>query len=306
MIVMCLWVAFWGMEPTSGLKRADGMRAGNSVLASLFRHEAHYQVRLMLVLAIAFSIVDYWYYFKYYINVNMNTPDVFFFNWMPISLYLLSLYFVWSRYNNIASIIGPIATKARDKGVMMRYLVISGDRMLLTINEFDRWDTPAVTHMDRLDADNEAKVQDSFEQMSGNDDFQLKYLFDTGLSDMLPDVKHYAAFVNDEKFQGHDNLGSWFTLDQIDRFIKAARLSAELTDEIYRIFTITMAWKTYDSEGCRLYPIKNYRPTFRLRDLKDWEVDYNDLNWLAIADNNQDRPFFKTRRLWRKITGLKA
>ena len=67
-----------------------------------------------------------------------------------------------------------------------------------------------------------------------------------------------------------------------------------------------MAWKTYDRQGRRLYPIKHYRPTFRLRDLKDWDVDYSDLSWMSIAENNQDRPFFHTRRLWRKITGLKA
>lgn len=67
-----------------------------------------------------------------------------------------------------------------------------------------------------------------------------------------------------------------------------------------------MAWKTYDREGKRLYPIKHYRPTFRLRDLKDWDVDYSDTSWFAVAENNQDRPFFRTRKFWRKITGSKA
>ncbi len=118
-------------------------------------------------------------------------------------------------------------------------------------------------------------------------------------------MKHYAAFVKAEDYPAVKDHGTWFTLDQLDRMIKTARLSAELTDEIYRIFTITMAWKTYDTEGRRLYPIKHYRPTFRLRDLKSWTVDYNDVSWFAIANNNQDRPFFRTRRFWHKITGSK-
>ena len=307
MIVMSLWVMASGYSRSnSGFRDNEGARV-NGVIASLFSREAHYQVHLMLTIAIGLSLVEYWYYFTYYINVSMNTPDVFFFNWMPICFYLCSLYFVWNRYRNIAAIIGPIASTARNQGVMLRYLVISGDRMLLAMNEYDRWDTPAITHLPTLDAANEGKVRKAFENISGNNDFQLKYLYDTGLSDMMADVRHYAVFLPEEAYKGKEGeMESWFSLDQIDRFIKTARLSAELTDEIYRIFTITMAWKTYDAEGRRLYPIKHYRPTFRLRDLKDWTVDYNDISWLSVADNNQDRPFFHARRLWRKITGYKA
>ena len=307
MIVMSLWVMASGYSRNnSGFRDREGARV-NGVVASLFGREAHYQVHLMLTIAIGLSTVDYWYYFTYYINVSMNTPDVFFFNWMPIAFYFCSLYFVWNRYRNLAVLIGPIATSARDKGVMIRFLVISDDRMLLSMNEFDRWDTPAVTHLPALDAASEAKVRNAFENISGNSDFQLKYLYDTGLGEMMADVRHYAVFIADEAYKGREgSLESWFTLDQIDRFIKTARLSADLTDEIYRIFTITMAWKTYDAQGRRLYPIKHYRPTFRLRDLKDWTVDYNDISWLAVADNNQDRPFFHARKLWRKITGYKA
>jgi hypothetical protein len=64
-----------------------------------------------------------------------------------------------------------------------------------------------------------------------------------------------------------------------------------------------MAWKTYDRQGRKLYPIKHYRPTFRLRDLKRWTVDYDDLFWLTVATNNQDRPFFRVRKIWQRITG---
>jgi hypothetical protein len=73
-----------------------------------------------------------------------------------------------------------------------------------------------------------------------------------------------------------------------------------LASEIKRIYTITMAWKTYTRDGKRLYSIKNYVPTFRLKDLKNWDVDYNDITWINIADNNEDKRFFVLKKLWRK------
>jgi len=308
MIVMALWVMAHGylQERNGSLLTGDKIRRGNGVIPSLFSRESRYQVQLMLYIAIIFSGVEWWYYFQYYFNINMNTPDVFFFNLMPIAFYCLSLFFIWSRYQNIASIIGPIAADARGKGPIVRYLVLSGDRMLLAINEYDRWDTPAVTHLESLQPSGEQAANDTFARISGCEEFTMKYLYETGIDNMTPNVRHYAVFLDKEEYPAKSAIDSWFTLDQIDRFIKTVKLSAELTDEIYRIFTITMAWKTYDRQGYRLYPIKHYRPTFRLRDLKHWDVDYGDLSWMSVAEINQDRPFFRTRRLWRKITGSKV
>lgn len=307
MIIMCLWVMAGGYGRKTFVSPTDTtseVGASGGVIDSLYEREGTYQVQLMLCIACGLSAVEWWYYFYYYINVNFNTPDVFFFNWMPISLYVFSLFFVWSRYSNIAAIIGPIASAARDKGVMVRYLVLSGDYMLLSLNEYDRWDTPAVTHVPAIDASSETALRKAFAAISDTEDFTLRHLYDTGL-DQHPDVLHYSAFLPQEKFGNDSHVGSWFTIDQIDRLIKTAQLSADLTDEIYRIFTITMAWKTYDREGRRLYPIKHYRPTFRLRDLKDWDVDYSDTAWFNVARVNQDSPFYRTRRLWRKITGVR-
>ena len=82
------------------------------------------------------------------------------------------------------------------------------------------------------------------------------------------------------------------------------RLSPMLANELVRIHTITMAWKTYDRRGHRLYPIKNYKPIFRLRDFKEWDVDFNDPVWLQISVENEDRPFFRVRRVWRKFLDI--
>ena len=70
--------------------------------------------------------------------------------------------------------------------------------------------------------------------------------------------------------------------------------------EFIRLYTIAMAWKTYTADGKRRYLIRNYVPTFRIRDIKNWDVDYNDIRWLDVARNNQDVPMYGLRRFWRR------
>ena len=76
--------------------------------------------------------------------------------------------------------------------------------------------------------------------------------------------------------------------------------------EIQRIYRIAMAWKTYDRNGRRLYKIKHYRPTFHLRDLKNWEVDYNDHQWLKVARHNEDEFWYPLRRLFMRLPKVKG
>lgn len=287
--------------------RSTESQPENGVVRTLFRREARHQVNLMLVLSTAFSVIGFWYYFVYYINVNMNTPDVFFFNWMPIGLYFFSLYFMWTRYQGVANVIGPMATVTRSKGNQLRFLVIHDDQIFLSRNQFGRWDTPAITYSGSFETLSDASLRRTFESVTGyRGGFEIKYLYDSGYPGLTTVVQNYAVFVESDKYPAATDMGEWLTLDKVDRLMRTAQMSAEMTDEMHRIYTITMAWKTYDTNGKRLYPIKNYRPTFRICDLRKWTVDYNDLSWLAIADNNQDRAFFNTRRLWRKLTGNKV
>ena len=131
-------------------------------------------------------------------------------------------------------------------------------------------------------------------------DFTVRYLYDdTGYLNGA-NVLHYAIFLKDDATPDLRLSGKWETIDELDRQLKAGMLAPQMLSELNRIYNVTMAWKTYDRDGRRLYPIKHYHPTFRLRDFKNWDVDYGDLHWLDIATNNEDRPFFKLRRFWRK------
>ena len=74
--------------------------------------------------------------------------------------------------------------------------------------------------------------------------------------------------------------------------MKTGLLAPVLCDEIFRVYTVAMAWKTYHRDGRRRYAIRNYRPSFRLEDIHKWDVDYEDPQWLRVSKINQDSPFW--------------
>ena len=305
-VLICLWIMSRGYEQNKGesYRAHAGIIPGNGAVATLFSMETRFQVRTMLYISLALNVVEWWYYFVYYFNTDMNRPDVFFFNWMPIIILILSIFFMSNRYRNLAAIIGPIVIGAHESGTAVRFILISGDRILLAPDSFGRWDTPAFTSIGPLDAQNEKAIREAFEKISGSSDFTLRHLYDTAIGGDV-EIKHYAVFLPDDFNFENWPEAKWMTIDEIDRLIKSAGMAAEFTDEIYRIFTITITWKTYDNDGRRIYPIKNYRPTFRIRDMHKWDVDYSDLHWLDIAKYNQDKPFYNIVRLWRRLTGFR-
>lgn len=277
---------------------------GDSFVATLYDRETRYQLTTMLMLTAVLVAVEWWYYFTYYINVNLNTPDKFFFNYMPMALYVLSLFFIYARYFNLYAIYGTVGELegVGQAASMVRILVISGDEMLLGERPDGRWDTPVTIPVARDSVFDSAQARDAFEARRGVNDFSVRYVYTS--NGLGPGTRfiHYAVFIPADSRPELSEREKWMTLDEISRLMRTARLSVDLMGELSRIHTITMAWKTYDREGRRLYPIKHYVPTFRLRDFKDWNVDYNDMSWYQVAANNEDRPFFRVRRLWHRLT----
>lgn len=278
-----------------------GYYSASDTVAFLYYRETRYQLRMLLLLSLLLSAVDWYYYFRFYINVNFNSPDRFFYIFMPVAIYIVSLVYMAIRYMPMAEEFTARRGKASARPAMslVRYLVFSGDAVYLETGSDGRIDTPAQMMMPRLEDLSSDDAGKLFVDISGTGDFELKYLYtDTGFATEA-NVFHFAAFVP-EDIREMPFGGVWLTIDELDRQLKARNLAPMLLGEINRIYRVTMAWKTYDRDGRRLYPIKNYQPTFRLRDLKGCTVDYNDLSWFDIAANNEDRPFYKLRRFWQK------
>ena len=146
-----------------------------------------------------------------------------------------------------------------------------------------------------------------FVSMSGITDAEVKFLYKNINFNSECNLFHYAFFVNDKSIVDNSRLeGDWYTLSQIESLIKEHKMSLIFISELERIYKIALTWKTYDIKGIRLYDMKHYRPTFRLRDMKNWDVDYNDSRWLYVSKINSDSRFYLLQNLWNKyVCGIR-
>lgn len=306
--VLCAMSSFlgFGTRYCRDCQRRNGYYAGDSIIATLYFRESRYQVTMLLIVALVLGGVEYWYYFARYINANLNAPDRFFFNYMPVAIYLLSLLFMGGRYTSMRALYTALedAAPAKRNSTSVRFLVFCGDELLLKENKDGQWDTPFDIVIGRTTSVGDHRARILLEEAAGLKDFQLRYCFTNEGYVSGANIIHYAAFVSEDNKALFGTDMMWFNPYMLDRGLAENMLGTLLANELFRIHTITMAWKTYDRNGRRLYPIRNYRPTFRLRDLRDWSVDYDDETWFDVANNNEDRNFYRLRGLWERLTNV--
>jgi len=286
-------------------------RAGYSIKDTLernvFHHEVKSQIRISFWIAIIMMVVTWTYYFVFYINVNINTPDAFYFFSLPGFIYLFSLLYFYMKFGSLDFDMQML------KGVddakfhtLEHFMIVRGDKLLLRELEVDGipiglCDTPAVFKRAYSQALSDSQATADFKSLSGLDGFTLRQLFVTTTDKQ--NCYHYAVFV-DSGTELPGLGGKWCTLLDVDLLLKAGKITRPLAYELHRVYTMTMAWKTYDREGKRLYAIRNYRPTFKLVDFKNWDIDYSDVHWLSVAQNNEDKKFYRLRKFWRHyVTG---
>lgn len=286
-------------------------RAGYSIKDTLernvFHHEVRFQMRLSFWIAVVMMAVTWTYYFVLYINVNINTPDAFYFFALPGMIYLFSLVYFYMKFGSLDFEIQMLTGVDDSKfHTLEHFMIVRGDKLLLRQLEVDHtpiglWDSPAIHKRAFTQELTDSQAAEDFKRLSGIDGFSLRQLFITTTDKQ--NCYHYAVFVDDDADIPALG-GKWCTLLDVDLLLKAGQITRPLAYELHRVYTMTMAWKTYDREGRRLYEIRNYRPTFKLIDFKDWDIDYSDVHWLSVAQNNEDKRFYRLRRFWRHyVTG---
>lgn len=288
-------------------QRRHGFYAGDSVVATLYYRDSKYQAMVLLVLALTLGAIEYWYYFSRYINASLNSPDLFFFNYMPLGVYVLSLFFMWQRYKSMQAIYSAIEERQPGaKGsTVLRYLIFCDDDLLLKQDKNGICDTPAIAVTGRTHTVRPKEAADILDNIEGITDAHIKYLYSNEGFARGSNMIHFSAFIPESRKESLLKPDyQWFTPYMLDVSLAAGVIQHHLANELYRIHTMTMAWKTYDRNGHRLYAIKHYRPTFRFRDMKDWDIDYNDSTWFDIAANNEDGHFFRTKQFLSKITDI--
>lgn len=287
----------------------------NGFIGTLYQREWRYQSRLLMVLSLLLSVIDWAYYLYHYINVNLNRADYFFFIWLPLTLYVISMIYLGWRYYSLW-----VYYCHNDEGHLVenpssstvRFLVIGGDKVLLDIRQTDklfdngavikRFDTPAtitLPYQERYDA---GRASQLFKQISGIKDVEIRPMYDSPDNVTYRNIFHFFAFLdNPDELTDSKLEGEWFSLGELRQLLAQHLTGIELNAELSRIYRIAMAWKTYDRDGKRLYKFKHYRPTFRLKDIRGWDVDYNDGHWLSVGRLNEDSHLFRLRRLLKRI-----
>ncbi len=284
----------------------NGVPAERGFLGNIFTQEGPYMTRLLLGIFLLLTFVEWGYYYLYYININLNAPDKFFFIWMPIMFYVFSVVYLglryigfWIYYNKHVA-----ENDSHQEGYsILRYLIVCDDYIYLSPDDNGLLDTACkmkISYRKRLmDYDK----MSYFNKLSGLKDIEVRQLYTNPKYNADCNIYHFICYIDDKSCLDNSTLakGDWYNIMQINRLIGENKVNKSFAAEINRIYTIAMAWKSYDSNGNRLYNIKNYRPTFRIKDIKDWDLDYNDVKWLYISLNNEDRPFFRLKRFWRKF-----
>ncbi|MDE6268664.1 MAG: hypothetical protein K2M04_06245 [Muribaculaceae bacterium] len=284
-------------------------------LGKIYSTESRYQLQLICLLSTAIAGVDWWYYYKYYINVNLNSPDFFFFSIMPAAVYILAIVYLGIRYYNMWSYYCNNEVLESEAGAFvtrLRYLIFSGDTVYISnpdndllidqLLEKSGMDTPARTVIKYTDRYSLEDAEEKFEKIAGVKPDKIRFAYMNRDYATMSNIFHYLTFFDSPETIDNSKIGGgeWLTLGKIHEYGREGRISEIFNSEMRRIYTIAITWKTYTPTGKRLYEIKNYKPTFRIRDIRNWDVDYNDFKWLAVANVNQDKPFYRLRRLWQR------
>lgn len=307
-VIMCLVWLYGGFADNfcRNCQRRNGYYAGDSIVATLYYRETRYQITILMILSLVVGAVEYWYYFARYINSDLSNPDRFFFNYIPLAMYLLSLFFIGGRYTSMRVLYQAIEKQhdGHRNRTVVRFLIFCGDEMLLMMEDEGQWDTPVEMTVSRISSMGSLQAGLLFSEKTGKKVPPMRYCFTNKGFATGSNMIHYAVFVSPEEKDEYTGSGVWFNTYMLDSALAGNMLAPTLANELYRIHTMTMAWKTYDRNGRRLYPIRHYRPTFRLRDLPQWNVDYDDQTWFDVAHNNEDHRFFRLRSVWNRLTDV--
>lgn len=315
--MVTLWFMMRRREPMicANCKRRFGNIIEHGFIGDLYRREWLYQTRLLFTLCLLVTVISWGYCLTRFVNVNLNRADYFYFIWMPLAIYVLSLLYLGMRYytlwvyycqNDEANEVNAPAETT------LRFLILHHDQLLLSTVKTDqklpsgaravKFDTPAVMKIAYHDQLSLPEAERQFAELSGIDNAKLRLIYESPDAVTYHNIFHYFVFVDSSEVIADSKLqGEWFSRSELRQLIIQGLMARDLNVELNRIYTVAMAWKTYDTQGRRLYPIRNYRPTFRLHELRDWDVDYNDEVWLRVSRRNQDKVLYPMYRMADKL-----
>lgn len=318
---VCLWMLKRGSSFPFCVdcKLRFGYPVERGFLGMLYSQEGTTQIRILRNGFLLLTISSWPYYLVKYVNESLNAADRYFFFGIPAALWVIAALYMSLRYLGIYRYYDQdIEGSHQRKGASTRarFLIIHDNKLLIRVPDAD-----AIIDLSRTKADTPAEVtlpyrrdlplfeaERYLEGILPIRDAQVRFLYSNTEWNADCNLFHYIVRISDEtaaKLNEAVDGALWVTLHQYNDLLRAGQIDSMLASEIHRIYMSAMAFKTYDTNGRRLYPIKHYRPTFRLSDVIDYKVDFNDRHWLYVARCNEDEPLYRLRSFWRRhVNGL--
>ncbi len=293
--------------------------SGRSTIGSIFSHEAHFQLRNLMIMFGVLSVLIWTYYLVFYVNININSRDWYIFTWLTIIVFILDEVYFIARYYNLYldlkesnEIITPEELNDMTAKTYLRYYVICGNYIYVDTHALDPSapykeiiDTPFFTKrsVNGISLD---EVKRIISRMTGYPDGELRFFYGRKTDDKSKhSILRYFYFLDGEpKDYNEMNVdGEWMDYEKIKYLYssnpgKLAKLS--VTDTT-RLATIILTEKIFDENGFRKSKIKMYNPTFNLIDVRKSQLDFQDDKWLQISVFNSDTPMFRLKRWWRSL-----
>ena len=215
------------------------MRYGNVIehgfVGDLYRKEWRYQTKLLFVLSLVLSVVDWAYYMLMYVNTNLNRADLFFFIWMPLVMYVLSLVYLGARYHSLWVYFCQKDEEhfvEQPGSTTLRFLVICNDRLLLNFYptqvvyangaRVKRFDTPVIARTAYHERENLPEAVSIFKNITGIPDAEIKFAYSSPDNITYRNIFHYFAFLDDDAELIDSSLeGEWLTWGNVQQLARA-------------------------------------------------------------------------------------
>lgn len=290
-------------------------------LGNILNHESYFQMRNLMWLFGSLSVVMWTYYEVLYINIDINDRDWYVFMWLEIIAFLLDeIYFIFRYYNLYLDlkendeIITPEELSDMTAKTYVRYYVICGNYMYMTVNSMNPEtpyrkviDTPFFTKriVNGITFDEDRQL---IVNMTGVKTGELKFFYGRKLKDLdRHSLLRYFYFF-DGDIKDYPDLrvdGEWMNFDEIKKIYShnPGKMSQITVADITRLATIMLTEKTFDEHGFRKSRLRQYKPTFNLREVRDSDLDFQDDKWIKISMFNSDTRLYRLKKWWRRHAG---
>ena len=168
-------------------------RAGRSDVSLVQRmvwQETRYQTRLLFLISLGMSVAEWIYTYFVFTSVSINKPDMFFFVWMPVIVYALSLVYLGFRCISLWAFYSqndPVMMLNPHRSSIVRFLIVSDDTLYLSRHQLDvkqgmepYYDTPVRLRAPYTDKFSDTDAMSLFKKYTGIDAGieVVKFLFD--------------------------------------------------------------------------------------------------------------------------------